>query len=72
MNTLREDIRAKFPLVPICTALVGCNNQIIYSEENQKLVILQGFNKLKIIPQLHQNLIYLRKQKNRDKYLFAK
>ena len=71
LETLKTNIKARCPLIPICGAVVGCNNQIIFSEINQKIVILQGFGRLKIIPLLHQNLLQLRNMKPRDQYLYA-
>lgn len=53
LQSLTKDLRARCPLIPICEAIVGCNNQIIYSQINQKIVLLQGYNRLKIIPLLH-------------------
>ena len=54
---LRNDITVTNPMVPVCEAIVGKSCQLIYSESNKKLVILQGFNRIKIIPILHENLI---------------
>lgn len=53
ISPLKQDITAKCNLIPICEAIVGTNNSITFSESNQKLVFLQGFNRLKIIPILH-------------------
>ena len=60
LQTLKENKHARLPLVPICSAIVGCNNQIIFSEYNQKIVLLQGFNRMKIFPLMHQNVLYFR------------
>ena len=57
LDLLREDISVMNPMVPVCEAIVGKSCQIIYSESNKKLVIIQGFNRVKIIPILHENLI---------------
>ena len=40
LETLKTNINRKCPLIPICGAVVGCNNQIIFSEINQKIVLL--------------------------------
>ena len=58
------------PMVPVCEAIVGKSCSIIYSESNKKLVIIQGFNRVKIIPILHENLIQFKNMYKRDKYLF--
>ena len=57
-------------MVPICEAIVGTNGAISFSETNHKLVFLEGYNKLKIIPLLHQNLLRLKSHEKND-YLFA-
>lgn len=71
LETLRYDVKKRLPLIPICSAMVGCNNQIIFSEVNQKIVLLQGYNRIKIFPLLHQNVLYFRNMKSRDQYLYA-
>ena len=71
LDLLREDITSLNPMVPVCEAIVGKSCQIIYSESNKKLVILQGFNRIKIIPILHENLIQFKNMHKRDQYLFA-
>ena len=53
LDIFKQDITQNNFLMPICGAIVGANNIINFSETNQKLVFLQGFNRLKIIPILH-------------------
>ena len=54
LDMIEYDMTARPPLIPICSSTVGCNNQIVYSEVNQKLVFLRGVNRgLEIIPLLH-------------------
>ena len=44
---------------------------MIYSEINEKLVFIQGFNYLKVVPLLHTNLIQLDSVQPRDRYLYS-
>ena len=72
LDMIEYDMTARPPLIPICSSTVGCNNQIVYSEVNQKLVFLRGVNRgLEIIPLLHQNLIHLQDARPRDHYLYG-
>ena len=60
LDMIQSDANARPPLIPVCNASVGCNNQIVFSEVNQKLIFLRGVNRgLEIIPLLHQNLLHL-------------
>ena len=54
LSIILEDIRKTPNQIPITNAVVGCNDQIIFSEENSNIVFLQGVNYgLQIIPLLH-------------------
>ena len=71
LDMLKVSIAAKLPVIPICSAIVGCNDQISFSQVNDKIVFLQGFNRIRIIPMLQNNLIQFRKQLSKKEYLFA-
>ena len=57
LETLLKDPSKETPLIPIMSAVVGVNSLISYSSTNEKMVAMQGFNRLKILPILHRNLI---------------
>lgn len=44
LDALNFNHTAKPPLIPITNAVVGCNNQIIFSETNKKFVYMKGVN----------------------------
>ena len=54
LSIILEDTRKSPFQIPISNAVVGSNDQIIYSEENLNIVFMQGVNSgLQIIPLLH-------------------
>ena len=69
LEIFKQDITFDNVLIPICGAIVGANSTINFSEINQKLVFLQGFNRLKIIPILHQNLLRFQQSHEKSDYL---
>lgn len=72
MKTLLEDIRATPNQIPITNAVVGLNDQIRFSQENNTLVFMQGVDSgLKILPLVHLNLLPLNKMKARSEYIFT-
>ena len=54
LKIILEDIRKTPFQTPITNAVVGCNDLIVYSEENQNIVFMQGVDGgLQIVPLLH-------------------
>ena len=60
LDTLLSDPSKPTPLIPIMEAVAGVNSLIAYSNTNEKMVAMEGFNSLKILPLLHRNLIEFR------------
>ena len=48
-----DDVNAKSPMVPLFSAIGGVNETVVFSETNNKLVFLQGFNRIKTMPLCH-------------------
>ena len=71
LTTLEHDMSKLYP-VPICSSVVGCNQQITYNEEQQSLVIQPDFQKLRIMPMLHQNIVQFKQMKDRATYLYGR
>mmetsp|Transcript_2944 Transcript_2944/g.3488 ORF Transcript_2944/g.3488 Transcript_2944/m.3488 type:complete len:91 (-) Transcript_2944:54-326(-) len=44
-------------IIPIMSAICGVNSEIMYSESSKKIVIMQGFNRVAILPILHLNIL---------------
>ena len=71
LTTLEHDM-SKLYRVRICSSVVGCNQQITYNEEQQSLVIQPDFQKLRIIPMLHQNVVQFKRMSDRSTYLYGR
>ena len=63
-----KDVQA----TPICSAVVGCNNQIAFNEESNRLAILSDFEKVRLMPMLHHNTMQFRDMEKRSEYLFGR
>ena len=53
------------------SAICGVNSEIMYSDNNKKLVVMQGFNRVGILPLLHLNVLPFEGMKHKTQYLFA-
>jgi len=58
-------------IIPIIGAICGVNSEIMYSEENQKIVIMLGFNQIAVLPMLHINMLPFEGQERKEVYPFA-
>ena len=63
---------SKVQPTPICSAVVGCNNQIAFNEDSNRLAILSDFEKVRVMPMLHYNTMQFRDMGKRDEYLFGR
>ena len=69
LATLDHTKELMFPIFPICNALVGVNNEIVYSEPGHKIMFLRNYKEIAIIPLLHENVINFEHMKKKSEYL---
>ena len=70
LSNVLENMEAPHSQLPITPAVVGVNDQLIFSKENQNLVFMKGVNcGLHIVPLLHLNLLAFKNMKPRKEYL---
>ena len=68
--SVEENMEATPTQLPITPAVVGVNDQLIYSKENQNFLFMKGVNcGLHIAPLLHRNTLAFQNMKSRDQYL---
>mmetsp|Transcript_40532 Transcript_40532/g.53168 ORF Transcript_40532/g.53168 Transcript_40532/m.53168 type:complete len:86 (+) Transcript_40532:727-984(+) len=72
LETLLSEKARKPTLIPIMSAICGVNSEIMYSESSKKIVIMQGFNRIAILPILHLNILPFEGMQSKQNYLFAK
>lgn len=45
-------------MVPVCNAVVGASSEMIFSQRNQAIMFVKDFDKIVIMPLLHNNAIF--------------
>ena len=71
-STLIDDPTVRPTIVPIMKAICGVNSEIMYSRYNQKIVMMQGFNRIAVLPLLHLNMVPFDDMGPKNQYLFAR
>ena len=72
LDGIEENIERSLAPMPIVNTICGANAELVFSEINQKLVFVENYHNIKMVPLLHQNVINFEGQKSKDQYLIFK
>ena len=72
LKNIEQEIETKSFVIPIMNTILGANTELVFSEANQKLVLVENYHQITMIPVVHQNVLNFEGIKRKSEYLAFK